>query len=65
MLFTPVALIIAFAGLSNPLTALGAEIYFYSRVVHAVTYAAGITYIRTIAWVAGIVGLGMMVVVAI
>ena len=59
--FAPVALIISIAGLSSPLTVLGAQVYFFSRVAHALTYAAGIAYIRSVAWVAGVVGFLMMV----
>ncbi|MEM8811841.1 MAG: MAPEG family protein [Pseudomonadota bacterium] len=60
--FAPVALLIAIAGLSTPMTVLGSQIYFFARLVHAVTYAAGIAYVRSFAWVAGIVGFIMMLI---
>lgn len=62
VLFLPVVLIISVADLSSSQTVLGAQIYFYCRLAHAVTYALGIAYVRSIAWIAGIVGLAMMVI---
>ena len=61
LLFVPVVLIIAVAGLSTPQTVLGAQIYFFCRLLHAATYVMGIPYIRSISWIAGIVALAMMV----
>jgi len=65
ILFAPLVLIVSVAGLSSPQTVLGAQIYFGCRVVHAVTYLAGIPYIRSVAWIGGIVGLAMMVIALI
>lgn len=61
LFFAPLALIVAVAGLSSPQTALGSQIFFYSRLVHAAAYIAGIGVVRSIAWGAGIAGLLMMV----
>jgi len=44
------------AGLSNEMTALGAMIFFWSRVAHAVVYTLGIPFLRTISFAAGLVG---------
>lgn len=35
----------------------GAQLYFYSRVVYFVVYAAGIVGVRTLAWGTGLIGL--------
>jgi len=43
-------------GVSNGLTAAGAWIFLGARVVHAVSYFAGITGIRTLAFFASAVG---------
>jgi uncharacterized MAPEG superfamily protein len=59
-LFAPVVLIAAVVGAESPTTALGAQIYFYARLAHAITYFAGVAYVRTIAWAAGLVGFGMI-----
>src|SRR5262245_36778399 len=55
-LFTPLVLVAAVAHISNPATVLGAQLFFYARVVHAVLYLVGVPWIRPIAWGAGIVG---------
>ncbi len=56
MLFAPLALIVAVAHLSSPITALGAQMFFYARVVHAGLYLAGVPLIRPLAWAVGIAG---------
>ncbi|MBP6012075.1 MAG: MAPEG family protein [Alphaproteobacteria bacterium] len=56
ILFAPLVLIAAHQGISTSLTVLGAQLFFYSRVAHAVVYLAGLPYIRPIFWGIGIVG---------
>ncbi len=41
-------------------TALGAQLYFWARLVYLPLYAAGVPYLRTLAWAASIVGLLMV-----
>ena len=41
-------------------TALGAQLYFWSRVVYVPLYAAGIPYLRSVVWAVSIVGLLMV-----
>jgi len=48
------------AGVSNTLTVAGAEIFLGARLVHAVTYSLGITGIRTLAYIAGVVGTALI-----
>lgn len=43
-------------------TALGAQIYFWARLVYVPVYAAGIAYLRTLVWAASIVGIVMLLV---
>lgn len=62
VLFSPIVLVLSLAGISTGLTQLGAILFFLARVVHAVTYVLGITIVRSLAWMAGIVAMGMMVV---
>jgi uncharacterized MAPEG superfamily protein len=45
------------AGRTNAITALGAAIFFWARIVHAVLYLGGIPWLRTLSWLASIVGL--------
>ncbi|MGB3636216.1 MAG: MAPEG family protein [Rivularia sp. (in: cyanobacteria)] len=60
LLFAPVVLVLAIAGISTGITKNGAIVFFVARIVHAVTYVLGITGVRSLAWFAGIVGIGMM-----
>jgi uncharacterized MAPEG superfamily protein len=39
---------------------LGAELFFYSRVVHAALYLAGVPIVRPLVWTVGLVGTGMV-----
>ncbi len=44
-------------GKLNAMTTLGAQLYFYARVVYAVVYIIGIPWLRTIVWGVSIAGL--------
>ena len=48
------------SGSANETTALGAQIFFVSRVAHAAIYIIGIPYARTAAFATGIVGMFMI-----
>ncbi|MGE0420683.1 MAG: MAPEG family protein [Reyranellaceae bacterium] len=56
------ALVLAAAALSKlgPLTALGAQLFFWGRVAHAVAYIAGIAYARTAAYLVAVVGMALI-----
>jgi uncharacterized MAPEG superfamily protein len=56
MLFAPLVLIAAHQQVSNEMTVLGAELFFASRVAHAIIYMAGVPWVRAVAWSIGIVG---------
>ena len=43
--------------LSNGMTVLGAQLFFWGRVAHAALYIAGIPWLRTAAWLLSVVGL--------
>lgn len=45
------------ANVSNAMTLLGAQLFFFGRVAHAVIYIAGIPWLRTAAWLVSVVGL--------
>lgn len=59
--FAALVLVAHAASVSTPETVMGAELFFWGRVVHAVTYIAGIAYVRTLAWAVSIAGMGMIV----
>lgn len=58
LLFAVIAIVAQFANVHTNLTVLGAEIFLIARVLYAVIYLAGITFLslRTIAWLAGVIG---------
>lgn len=43
--------------ISNAMTLLGAQLFFWGRVAHGAIYLAGIAWLRTAAWTVSIVGL--------
>ncbi len=58
--FAPLVLIAAIAGISNQWTLLGAQIFLFSRIAHAIWYAFGLAFIRPLLWLAGVIGCGMI-----
>lgn len=60
LIFAPLVLVAAAAGVSTDLTVLGAQLFFYSRMLHAIIYLAGIPWIRPIVWAVGLVGCVMI-----
>lgn len=57
VLFAILVLAARALNVSNSLTVLGAQLFFWGRVAHAVLYIAGITWVRTAAWAVSVVGL--------
>ena len=57
VLFAILVLVAQAAGVRNAITVLGAQLFFWGRVGHAVLYIAGIPWARTAAWVVSVVGL--------
>lgn len=56
LMFAPLILAAAIAHISSQRTVIGAEMFFYSRVVHAGCYLIGIPYVRTLAFIVGLIG---------
>lgn len=61
LLFAAIALIAHVAGATSPRVAMGAELFFWSRVLYIPVYYAGIVYLRTAVWLVSVVGLAMMI----
>lgn len=55
--FGAVVLAAAAAGISNPATVLGAQLFFYARVAYEVIYVVGIPWLRTVVWTVGLFGI--------
>jgi uncharacterized MAPEG superfamily protein len=56
-LFAALVLVAHVSGRANAMTALGAAIFFYSRVAYALVYWLGIIWVRTLVFTVAIVGL--------
>lgn len=54
--FAPLVLIAATANVSNQWTVLGAQIFFWSRLGHAIWYGFGWPIARPLFWLAGVIG---------
>ncbi len=58
--FLALVLVVELGGATNETTALGATLFLWARVAHAVIYIVGIRYLRTAAFGVSIVGLAMI-----
>ena len=57
VVFAILVLVANAAGKANAMTALGAQLFFWSRLAYAVIYWIGIPWARTAAWGLSLVGL--------
>jgi uncharacterized MAPEG superfamily protein len=48
-------------GISTPTTVLGAQLWFWGRIVYVPLYAFGVRMVRSLVWVASFVGLMMLI----
>jgi uncharacterized MAPEG superfamily protein len=60
-LFAAALLACDFAGKFGPLTYWGAILYVLGRALYVPIYAAGLSLVRTLAWMVSIVGLVMVI----
>ena len=58
--FVPLALVANAAGLDAEVLQ-GAKIAFWARIAYVPIYIAGIKYLRSLVWIIGVIGYGMMV----
>lgn len=58
--FAAVVLVVHVAGAANATSALGATIFFWSRVVMVVGHTGAIPFVRTLGWAASLAGLLMI-----
>lgn len=57
VLFAALVMVVHLGGMANEMTALGAQIFFFARLVYAVVYLAGIPWLRTGVWLVSFAGL--------
>jgi uncharacterized MAPEG superfamily protein len=60
VLFAALVLVAVIAGRTNATTLLGAQLFVWARLVHAVIYVAGIPWLRTVAWLVSVIGLALI-----
>ncbi len=60
--FAALVLAVVVAGKTSGMTAAAAELFLVARVVHAVVYIAGISWVRTVAHAVNVVAMLMLVV---
>jgi uncharacterized MAPEG superfamily protein len=65
VLFAVSVLVVTVLGKNSPSSALGAQIYFWARLVYVPIYAVGIPALRTLIWAVSVVGLIMVLGVAL
>ena len=61
VLFAPAVLAVQVLGRGDALTVTACALYFFSRLVHYVVYAAGIPVARTLAFFGGWIGVAILV----
>jgi uncharacterized MAPEG superfamily protein len=57
VLFAALVLVAQAAGKANHSTALGAELFFWARLVYVPVYVFGVPWVRTVVWAVSVVGL--------
>jgi uncharacterized MAPEG superfamily protein len=58
--FAAAVLAVVVSGRGNATTALGAQLYFWGRLIYVPLYAMGIPYLRTLVWTVSLVGVLMV-----
>lgn len=56
-LFAALVLIAVVTNKTNSMTLLGAQLFFWARLVYAAVYVAGIPWLRTAVWLVSVIGL--------
>jgi len=59
--FACVVMVVQASGLNGEMSALGATVFFFSRLAYAALYLAGVTVLRSISYFAGLIGIGLVV----
>jgi len=64
-LFAVSVILVVLLHRQSNISAMGAQIYFWSRLVYVPVYALGIQVVRTIVWTLSIIGLVMVLLAAL
>jgi uncharacterized MAPEG superfamily protein len=63
--FAVAVLVVTAMAKSSSMSVLGAQIYFWARLIYVPVYAAGIPVVRTLIWTVSIIGLVMVLLAAL
>ncbi|HWA70336.1 MAG TPA: MAPEG family protein [Rhizomicrobium sp.] len=63
--FAVAVLVVSALAKGNATSALGAQLYFWARVIYVPVYAAGVTVLRTLVWTVSMVGIVMVLLAAL
>lgn len=61
IMFVPLVVILVHMGITSSLTALGAALFFWGRLVFAPMYYFGVPWLRTLAWAVSILGILLLI----
>jgi uncharacterized MAPEG superfamily protein len=61
VVFAPLLVAAVLSHHTGPWTALGAQLYFWGRLAHAMLYLAGVPYIRPLAYGVSLAGMTMII----
>ena len=59
-IFAVLALMVQMSESWNTTTALGAQLYFWGRVIYVPVYVSGVPILRTVVWAVSIIGMCLM-----
>jgi len=60
--FAAAVLAVVATGRADAISALGAQLYFWARLVYVPVYAAGVPLLRTLVWTVSVAGLLMVLI---
>jgi uncharacterized MAPEG superfamily protein len=60
-LFAAAVIMAHIAGKDGALTAVGAHLYFFGRLIYLPLYAFGVAYVRSLVWLIAAIGLVMVI----
>ena len=58
--FAALVLVAQASGRVSTATAMGATLFFWSRLAHAIVFIAGIPWLRTLAFLGGVIGMAII-----
>ncbi|MES1992016.1 MAG: MAPEG family protein [Pseudomonadota bacterium] len=65
VIFAPLVLMVELVGANSGVTAFGAALYFWARLIHYTVYTLGIPVVRTLSFFAGLFGQVLLMVALI